>query len=116
MEPEEFRKFFIKALTDEGFRKELAHDAFGVLERYGLDTSNIPEDIRSVLARLPFDECQEEVILEKATGTTVVARKPRCGVCGVCGVCSLCGEVNFGSGSAALWALFHIFSVGPVRA
>lgn len=107
MEPEEFRKFFIKALTDEGFRKELAHDAFGVLERHGVDTSMIPEDVRSALVRLPYDECDEDVTVIGAT-VSKPKPKPKCGVCGVCGVCSLCGEINFGSGSAALWALFHL--------
>ena len=31
-----------------------------------------------------------------------------CGVCGVCGACGLCGEINFGSASAAAWALFSV--------
>lgn len=111
MSPEEFHKFFVKAITDKEFLKELAHDGFGALERHGLDTSMIPNDIRSLLARLPFDDCEDDlVIIEKAAGTTTTTtkRKPRCGVCGVCGICALCGEINFGSGSAALWALFHL--------
>jgi hypothetical protein len=111
MTSEEFHKFFVKAITDKEFRQELAHDGFGALERHGLDTSMIPDDIRSLLARLPFDDCEGDlIIMEKAGGTTTTPtrRKPRCGVCGVCGVCTLCGEINFGSGSAALWALFAL--------
>jgi hypothetical protein len=96
MAPADFNKMFVHALTDETFQKELMTKGFQALEAHGYQ-HGVPPDVKAHLDKVLF----------QATGGTT-ARKPRCGVCGVCGVCGLCGEVNFGSASAALWALFGL--------
>src|SRR5690349_13134472 len=93
LRPDEFNKFFTMVLKDEGFRQELMVDGFGALERRGLKDAAPPE-VRSAIAQ--------------AVGQQVIAAKPRCGFCGICGLCTLCGEINAGSGSAALWASFFL--------
>jgi hypothetical protein len=90
--PEQFERFFLLALKDADFRRELERDGFGALERAGLKVKISP-DVRAALARLP---------------TQPTPAQARCGVCGVCGLCGLCGEVNLGSASAALWAIFGL--------
>jgi hypothetical protein len=98
MPPDVFHAFFLKALTDEDFQRELQVDAFGALEREGLPP--IAEEIRVQLARK---------VAPRRVSIGNVAHS-ECGTCGVCGVCSLCGEINFGSGSAFLWATFFLGS------
>jgi hypothetical protein len=97
MPPDEFRKFFTRTLSDEKFQSELAVDAFGALERAGFKTSEVPAEIRAGIARQ---------VVQSAAGK----KKYKCSVCGVCGLCSLCGKIDAGSGSAALWAILHIFN------
>ncbi len=96
MKPAEFDKMFTAALTDKAFRKDVQKRGFKALDERGY-AHGVPPNVQKTL---------EAAVFVKPVGG--VARKPRCGVCGVCGVCSLCGEVNFGSGSAALWALFGL--------
>lgn len=89
--PEEFNKIFVMALTDKQFQQELMKDGFAALDRRGIKMA-VPREVQAALKK-----------------ATMPARaKPRCGVCGVCGLCALCGEINAGSASAALWALFHL--------
>jgi hypothetical protein len=96
MKPADFDKMFTAALTDKKFQKDLRKRGFKVLEERGI-AHQVPPNVQKTL---------EAALFAKPVGGA--ARKPKCGVCGVCGTCSLCGEVNFGAGSAALWALFAL--------
>ncbi|MBI4877002.1 MAG: hypothetical protein HY822_20380 [Acidobacteria bacterium] len=87
----DFNKLFVLALTDQAFQQELMKDGFAALERRGMKVA-VPREVQAALKK----------------AITPARAKPRCGVCGVCGLCALCGEINAGSASAALWALFHL--------
>ena len=93
LKKDEFEKFFNLALSDAAFAKELAKDDFAALERRGFSTSKLSPAIR---------ENMKKMAGQARTATY------KCGLCGVCGVCALCGEINFGSASAALWAIFTL--------
>jgi hypothetical protein len=88
-----FKQLFDAALTDEVFQNDILAQGFKALDARGYNF-NVP--------------LQERAMLEKALTIDAVTAKPRCGVCGVCGACGLCAEVNLGSASAALWALFAL--------
>jgi hypothetical protein len=96
MAPADFNKMFARALTDTAFQNDIKAHGFKALETHGFQ-HGVPPEMQATLEKALF-----------TTGTAAVPRKPRCGICGVCGTCGLCGEVNFGSASAALWALFGL--------
>jgi hypothetical protein len=96
MKPADFDKMFTAALTDKKFQKDLRKRGFKALDERGF-AHGVPPNVQKSL---------DAAIFAKAVGGA--AAGPKCGVCGVCGTCSLCGEVNFGAGSAALWALFAL--------
>jgi hypothetical protein len=91
--PDAFKALFDAALTDKVFQNDILTQGFRALDARGYDFG------------VPL---QERTMLEKALIIDAVTAKPRCGVCGVCGACGLCAEVNLGSASAALWALFAL--------
>jgi hypothetical protein len=93
LSPDEFKALFDAALTDRGFQNDILAQGFKALDARGYNFAVPPE---------------ERIMLEKALIVDAVTAKPRCGVCGVCGACGLCAEVNLGSASAALWALFAL--------
>lgn len=88
-----FKQLFDSALTDKVFQNDILNTGFKALDARGYNFA-VPTT--------------ERALLEDALVITVDRPKPRCGVCGVCGLCGLCGELNLGSASAALWALFHL--------
>lgn len=88
-----FRQLFDSALTDKTFQNDILTQGFKALDARGYNFA-VPTE--------------ERALLEDALVIDVQRPKPRCGVCGVCGLCGLCGELNLGSASAALWALFHL--------
>jgi hypothetical protein len=88
-----FKQLFDSALTDKEFQDDILAQGFKALDARGYNFA------------VPLEE---RAMLEKALVIDVVTAKPRCGVCGVCGACGLCAEVNLGSASAALWALFAL--------
>ncbi len=94
MKPADFDKMFTAALTDKTFQKDVQKRGFKALDERGF-VHGVPPNVQKTL---------EAAIFAKPAGGG--GKKPKCGVCGVCGTCSLCGEINFGAGSAALWALF----------
>jgi hypothetical protein len=96
MKAADFEKMFTAALTDKKFQKDLQKRGFKALDERGF-AHGVPTNVQKTL----------EAPLLARTTTGVTARS-RCGVCGVCGICTLCGELNAGSGSAALWALFAL--------
>ena len=102
MSPEDFERFFNRVLTDRDFVGELLVDGFGALERNGFDIGLVSPDTRTNLARLAG---RDFLLAPEADQAKAVSR---CGTCGVCGLCTLCGEINLGSGSAALWATFFL--------
>ena len=91
--PDAFRQLFDAALTDKTFQNDILTQGFKALDARGYNFA-VPTT--------------ERTLLEDALVIDVQRPKPRCGVCGVCGLCGLCGELNLGSASAALWALFHL--------
>ncbi len=93
LSPDVFKQLFDTALTDEAFQNEILAQGFKALDARGYNFS------------VPLEE---RTMLEKALVLDAVTAKPRCGVCGVCGACGLCAEINLGSASAALWALFAL--------
>ena len=96
MKPTDFDKMFAAALTDKKFQDDLRTHGFKALDDRKFQ-HGVPPHVQKNL---------EQALFTGALGT--MQAKPRCGVCGVCGICGLCGEVNFGSASAALWALFGL--------
>jgi hypothetical protein len=94
MNPPDFERMLTAALTDTTFQQDMQTRGFKALDDRRFN-HGVPPAVQSAL---------ERAIFVQPGGAT----KPKCGVCGVCGTCSLCGEVNFGSGSAALWALFGL--------
>lgn len=88
-----FRQLFDAALTDKMFQNDILTQGFKALDARGYNFG-VPT--------------AERALLEDALVIDLQRPKPRCGVCGVCGLCGLCGELNLGSASAALWALFHL--------
>ena len=96
MKPADFEKMFTAALTDKKFQKDVQTRGFKALDERGYD-HGVPPEVQKTLEKALFTMSGKPA-----------RRKPRCGVCGVCGVCGLCGGVNFGSASAALWALFAL--------
>jgi len=93
LSPDVFKELFDTALTDEAFQNDILAQGFKALDARGYNFS------------VPLEE---RTMLEKALIVDPVTAKPRCGVCGVCGACGLCAEINLGSASAALWALFAL--------
>ena len=89
---DDFRRLFDQALTDKVFQNDVLTGGFKALESRGYNFQ-VPPEIRASLEQSLF---------------VAAPAKPKCGVCGVCGLCGLCAEVNAGSASAALWALFHL--------
>jgi hypothetical protein len=96
MKAADFDKMFTTALTDKKFQKDVRTRGFKALDERGF-VHGVPPKVQKTL---------ESALFAKPVGGALA--KPKCGVCGVCGTCSLCGEVNFGAGSAALWALFAL--------
>jgi hypothetical protein len=94
MSPDVFRRLFDQALTDREFQDDIQRMGFKALDARGYQ-HGVPLEVQATLERS----------LLVAPGE---AAKPKCGVCGVCGLCGLCGEINLGSASAALWALFAL--------
>lgn len=103
MKPADFEKMFTAALTDKKLQKDLQKRGFKALDERGFAHA-VPAAVQRTL---------DPAVLMKATGTTTA--RASCGVCGVCGVCGLCGEVNFGSASAGLWALFGLSATLTAR-
>ena len=101
MDPQKFKKMLGTALTDSQFREDLRTKGFKALEERGI-VHGMPPDMQKQF---------EQALAPIGTG---VEAKYKCGVCGVCGTCSLCGEINFGAGSAALWATFALGVANPV--
>lgn len=93
MSSDTFKELFDAALTDKVFQDDILAQGFEALEARGY-TVFVPQ--------------QERTMLEQSLVIDAVTAKPRCGICGVCGACGLCAEVNLGSASAALWALFTL--------
>ncbi len=91
---DQFKKMLGSALTDKKFQDDLQAKGFKALEERGI-VHGMPPDMQKQF--------------EQTLGT--VDAKYKCGLCSVCGTCSLCGEINFGAGSAALWATFVVKSV-----
>jgi hypothetical protein len=89
---DDFRSLFYQAMTDRTFQNEILTGGFKALEARGYHFQ-VPLEVQATLEQSLF---------------VAAPAKPRCGVCGVCGLCGLCAEVNAGSASAALWALFHL--------
>jgi hypothetical protein len=94
MSPDVFRRLFDQALTDKEFQNDIQTRGFKALDARGYQ-HGVPVEVQASL----------ESSLLVSVGE---AAKPKCGVCGVCGLCGLCGEINLGSASAALWALFAL--------
>ncbi|HKO08812.1 MAG TPA: hypothetical protein VJ487_13960 [Alphaproteobacteria bacterium] len=94
MSPADFEKMFTAALTDKQFQNDLLTKGFKALDERGYD-HGVPAAMQKSLQ-------------DAISSTPGVFLRPRCGVCGLCGLCGLCAEVNFGSASAALWALAGI--------
>lgn len=103
MDPNDFKKLLGSALTDPKFREDLGSKGFAALDERGI-VHGVPPDMQKEI---------EEALTRIGTGTAVGYK---CGICGVCGTCSLCGEINFGAGSAALWATFFLGVAGLERA
>jgi hypothetical protein len=97
LSPDVFRNLFTSAWSDTTFQNDIQARGFAALDDRGYQLG-VPADVRASLETALF------------TTPGVVAAKPKCGVCGVCGLCGLCGELNLGSASAALWALFTLAS------
>lgn len=93
LSPDVFKQLFDAALTDKVLQDDILAQGFKALDARGYDFG------------VPL---QERTMLEQALVVDAVSAKPRCGVCGVCGACGLCAEINLGSASAALWALFAL--------
>ena len=94
LNPDVFRRLFDQALTDKEFQNDIQTRGFKALDARGYQ-HGVPVEVQATL----------ESSLLVSVGE---AAKPKCGVCGVCGLCGLCGEINLGSASAALWALFAL--------
>jgi len=97
LRPDVFRKLFDAALTDKAFQTDILTRGFKALDARGFDL-HVPIEVQANL---------EKALSVKTLSAEAVA-EPSCGVCGVCGLCGLCGEINLGSASAALWALFAL--------
>lgn len=94
LNPEDFRRLFDQALTDTEFQNDIKARGFKALDARGY-RHGVPIEVQAKL--------------ERSLVTTLQAEEEyNCGVCGLCGLCGLCGEVNLGSASAALWALFAL--------
>ena len=94
LSPDVFRKLFDQVLTDKEFQNDIQTRGFKALDARGYQ-HGVPIEVQATL---------ESSLLVSPSE----AAKPKCGVCGVCGLCGLCGEINLGSASAALWALFAL--------
>jgi hypothetical protein len=94
LNPDVFRRLFDQALTDKEFQNDILARGFKALDARGYQ-HGVPVEVQATL----------ESSLLVSVGEVA---KPKCGVCGVCGLCGLCGEINLGSASAALWALFAL--------
>lgn len=94
LNPTDFRRLFDQALTDTEFQNDIKARGFKALDARGY-RHGVPIEVQAKL--------------EHSLVTTLQAEEEyNCGVCGLCGLCGLCGEVNLGSASAALWALFAL--------
>jgi hypothetical protein len=102
MEPAEFEKMFLSALTDEEFQRDIMNTGIEAVTKRGYKVQITP----AIHTQL--------MIAARPIGGGGGGVGYRCGVCGVCGVCSLCGEINAGSASAALWALFALGVAPPL--